>query len=706
MERLLRMAKRSCEEDMYPPCVEIECDSADDTMPAAARTAKYLCRYLEAQTVRIDDDDRMAGRFRFYACPVPGNIFQRSGFACFRQLLTRFYKKTDDNLTCFEWQHSNPDYGKILNGGIRQFLREIAEARMRYLGQTEHLIYLASMERVCHGILQWAHRCAAEAGNKAEQTVDPRRKAELFAMAQRLRHVPEFPARDFAEAVQCVYFCFHFLPDSLGLVDRYLHPFYQQGLDDGSLTRESAGEWLQELFVMVNGFTPPASGNSDKGGESHFAIGGYLPDHSDGFSDLSRLILESMMKLPLYRPQVSFRWTRKTPFETLRFVLDCERHDRFKRIAVVNDEPRIRTYMEFSGLPFEKACRYVMNGCNEPTFEGTIDLTGCKGNIIRALTDTFANRRSEICEARSFEEFYAIFKEELERVLTAIVDRLNEFNIYRSQDVDVLSSIFIDGCIERAEACNRGGSKSVSVSPTLMGYVTLIDSLTVIRQFVFEEKAVSMRELAEILDRDWQGAELLHARIQKEGRFFGNDDEMSNTIAHLLSESIAEFARGRRDLFGIPILFGNLAGYNPHHAWFGRLTGATPDGRHAGEMLHFGSTPIGGHDREGLTAVLASVAKMDPSGVMNGSHVFNLTLDPKLMEDPVFDKTVRLLETYFRMGGLHLQLNYVGREELEEAQREPDKHGNLRVRVSGFSGYFVRLSEGMQNDVISRTAQE
>ena len=153
-----------------------------------------------------------------------------------------------------------------------------------------------------------------------------------------------------------------------------------------------------------------------------------------------------------------------------------------------------------------------------------------------------------------------------------------------------------------------------------------------------------MRELAEILDRDWQGAELLHARIQKEGRFFGNDDEMSNTIAHLLSESIAEFARGRRDLFGIPILFGNLAGYNPHHAWFGRLTGATPDGRHAGEMLHFGSTPIGGHDREGLTAVLASVAKMDPSGVMNGSHVFNLTLDPKLMEDPVFDTIVQLTE--------------------------------------------------------------
>lgn len=181
---------------------------------------------------------------------------------------------------------------------------------------------------------------------------------------------------------------------------------------------------------------------------------------------------------------------------------------------------------------------------------------------------------------------------------------------------------------------------------------------------------------------------------------------MSNEIALRLSESIAAFARGRRDLFGIPILFGNLAGYNPHHAWFGKLTGATPDGRHAGEMLHFGSTPIGGHDREGMTAVLASVAKMAPSGVMNGSHVFNLTLDPKLMEDPVFDKTVRLLETYFRMGGLHLQLNYVGREELEEAQREPEKHGNLRVRVSGFSGYFVRLSEGMQNDVISRTAQK
>lgn len=706
MERLLRMAERSCKEDIYPQCVKIESDPADDTMPAAARTAKYLCRYLEAQTVRIDDDDRMAGRLRFYDCPVPGNIFQRTGCSFFHQAVKRFYLKTDDNLTCFEWQHSNPDHGKILNGGIRLFLREIAEARMKYLGQTEHLIYLAAMERVCHGIIQWAHKCAAEARNKAEQTADPIRKNELLAIAERLYHVPEHPARNFAEAVQCVYFCFHFLPDSLGLADRYLYPFYEQGLREGTLTRETAKELLQELFVMINGFTPPASGNSDRGGESHFAVGGYLPDHSDGFTDLSRLILEAMMELPLYRPQVSFRWTGKSPFENLRFVLDCERKDRFKRIAVVNDEPRIRTYMEFSGLPFEKACRYVMNGCNEPTFEGTIDLTGCKGNLIRALTGTFDVRRSEICKAETFDEFYAVFEQELETVLTRIIDRVNEFNVYRSRDVDVLSSIFIDGCIERAVSCTRGGSKSVSISPTLMGYVTLIDSLTVIRQFVFEEKAVSMRELAEVLDRNWQGAEALHSRIQKEGRFFGNNDELSNEIAVRLTDSIAAFARGRRDMFGTPILFGNLAGYNPHHAWFGKLTGATPDGRFAGDMLHFGSTPIGSHDREGLTAVLASVAKMAPSGIMNGSQVFNLSLDRKLMEDPVFDKTVRLLETYFRMGGLHLQLNYVSREELEAAQQEPGKHENLRVRVSGFSGYFVRLSEGMQNDVISRTAQE
>lgn len=705
-ERLLRMAERSNREDIYPKPVPVEIDPADNLLPEPQLTAKYLALFMARQTVVIDDDMHLVGLMRFHGCPVPSNIFQRLGHKGFAEAARRLYLKTDDGLTCFEWQHANADFGKLLRLGITGYLDEIVAARRLCPADPERLLFLAALEKTGHAIIDWAEKCARECLRRAAAVSDPGRQAELRHMAALCRRVPAFPARTFEEAVQSVFLCFHFLPDSLGLLDRYLRPFYEQGRRNGTLTRAAAKELLQELFVMVNGFTPPSSGNADKGGESHFAVGGYLPDRSDGFCDLSRLILEAMMELPLYRPQVTLRWTGKTPFEVLHYVMDCERHDTFKRIAFANDEPRIAAFTRFAGLPFEKACRYVMVGCNEPTFEGTIDLSGCKSNPIRALLDTFGERTAEICAAPDFDSFYAIFEEELQRTLARIVDRLNEFNALRSRDINVLSSLFIEGCIERARSCTQGGSKSVLASSTMMGYVNLIDSLVVIRQFVFDERRLALRDLLQALQDNWSGHEALRGEILRDAKFFGGDGELSNDIARRLSDSMARYAEGRRDLFGTPLIFGNLAGYNPHQVWFGALTGATPDGRHAGDPLNFGSTPIGGHDRDGLTAVLSSVAKISPTGIMNGSAVFNLSIDRQLVADERnFEKTARLVETYFRLGGLHVQLNYIDGDELRDAKAHPDRHRNLRVRVSGFSGYFTRLSPGMQDDVIARTTQ-
>ena len=705
-ERLLRMAERSNREDIYPAPVPVEIDPDDRMLPEPLLTARYLALFLERQTVRIDDDARLAGLVRFHGCPVPSNVFQRLGHARFAEAARRFYRKTDDNLTCFEWQHANADFGKLLRLGIHGYIAEILAARKAFPADPDRLLFLAALEKTCHAILDWAERCARECIAQAESATDAERRRELRRLAELCRRAPAFPARTFEEAVQSVFFCFQFLPDSLGLPDRYLRPLYEQGLADGSLTREAAKELLQELFVMVNGFTPPSSGNADKGAESHFAVGGYLPDGTDGFHDLSWLILEAMMELPLRRPQVSLRWTGKTPFEILRRVMDCERHDPYKRIAFANDEPRIRAFMRFGDLPFEKACRYVMVGCNEPTFEGTIDLSGCKGNLARALLDTFANRASEVRQARDFDAFYAIFEEELRRTLAAIVDRMNEFNALRARDINVLSSLFIEGCVEQGRSCTQGGSRSVFSSATLMGYVNVIDSLAVVRQFVFDERRVDMGTLLDALAADWEGHEELRAAIRRDARFFGNDDERATAIAGRLSESIAQWAEGKTNLFGTPLLFGNLTGYNPHHAWFGALTGATPDGRRAGDMLTFGFTPAGGRARDGLTAVLQAVASVSPSGIMNGSSVFNLSLDRQLVaEDANMEKTARLVETYFKLGGLHVQLNYVDEAELRDAKANPDAHRDLRVRVSGFSGHFVRLPPALQDDVIARNVQ-
>ena len=174
-----------------------------------------------------------------------------------------------------------------------------------------------------------------------------------------------------------------------------------------------------------------------------------------------------MMKLPLVRPQVTVRWTPSMKRETLCHILDCELHDKGKRIAIANDLPRIKAYMELCGMSFEEACRYIIVGCNEPAFEGSIDLSGCLTNVGRSITDLFGKRARDITAATTLDEFYDIYEEELFADLRRIVDYMNIFNAARSKDINVVSSPFIGGCIERAVSTNAGGCEKARHSAPL-----------------------------------------------------------------------------------------------------------------------------------------------------------------------------------------------------------------------------------------------
>ena len=168
--------------------------------------------------------------------------------------------------------------------------------------------------------------------------------------------------------------------------------------------------------------------------------------------------------------------------------------------------------------------------------------------------------------------------------------------------------------------------------------------------------------------------------------------------------SIIEFLKDKTNLFGYHWIFGDLLGYNEHHKWFGEKTKATPDGRFDGDMLKFGIGQSEGKDKNGLTALLNSIANLDPNGISCGSTVTNISIDEQLIKnDDNFEKTVDMLETYFKNGGVHFQLTYVSREDLIKAKDNPEDYGNLRVRVTGFSDYFVKLKDSIQDDIIRRT---
>lgn len=701
-ERIRKLTELTLKGEMYAQPTKTEYDREDLFLSRQQMKSKRLCEFILNQEPVLTEYSKMTG---FFNCDgsVVGDAFRRMGHKAFNEMRKDFFLKAIDNLSTFEWQHATADYQKVLNKGIGGIIDEI-NASLTVHTDPKQIDYLNALKAVANALIGWAHKCSAKALEFAKTVENKEYKENLEKLSKTLLHIPENKPSSFYEAVLTIYICFAADPDSVGTLDRYLRPFYEMDIKNGVLTKAEAKEYLQELFLMLQAATHASSPLFTRGGESHFCIGGYLPDGSDGYDELSQLILEGLLELPTWIPQVTLRWTAKTPKEVFRFVLDCERKDPHKRIAFQNDEKRLKCYTEICGFPFKKAVGYTTVGCNEPAFLGAITGSNSKINFARSTETLFHKKPEEIASAASFEEYYNIFLQELFSDLDIAYAYDDKYNRERAKDINYLSSLFFQGTIEKAISLTQGPGDIVIASPMLMGIANVIDSLIIVKQFVFDEKIVSMQELISAVQANWEGYEDLRTLIVNKGDFFGNDTKRSNYVAQKLYQSMYEYLKDKTNLFGYHFLMGDLFGYNPHFKWFGEKMGATPDGRKAGEPLKFGLQQSGGYDRNGLSAYLNSIAKVDLTGIGCGSTVTNIMIDEQLIRnDDHFEKTVDLLETYFKMGGVHFQLTYVSKEDLINAKVTPEDYKNLRVRVSGFSDYFVKLNESIQDDIIKRT---
>lgn len=704
-ERIKKLTELTLSGQMYADTVKTTYDEADLLLPRQQMESKRVCEYILNQEPKLTEYSCLTGFFNFDGSVV-GDAFRRGGHKATQEAFKLFYLKPIDNLSTMEWQHATADYTKVLNKGIRGIIYDIEESLTCH-NEPEQVEFLLALKRVATALIAWAHKCSERALTLSLTTQNEEYRNNLKKLSEALFRVPENAPETFYEAVLCIYLCFSADPDSVGTLDRYLYPFYKRDIKNGTLTKEEAAEYLQELFLMLQAATRITSSNFTRGGESHFCVGGYLPNGEDGFTELSRLIVESMIDLPTYIPQVTLRWTKKTPREVFRFMLDCERKDPHKRIAFQNDEKRIKCYTEICGIPFERAVGYTTVGCNEPAFLGAIIGSNSKINFLRSMETVFHKKSKLIENNASFDDFFDIFKKELFSDLERAYEYDNFYNKQRAQDINYISSLVFNDCIENAKSLTQGGGNTVIASPMCLGITNVIDSLCVVKQFVFDEKLFPMSELIAALKADWQGYEDMRMLILKKGKFFGNDDDTSNYIAQKLYRELYDFLKDKTNLYGYHWLIGDLLGYNIHHKWFGEKTLATPDGRYNGDMLKFGLGQSEGRDREGLSALLNSIAKVDPNGIGCGSTVTNITLDEQLIKnDDNFEKTVDLLLTYFQNGGVHFQLTYVSKDDLMCAKETPDEYKHLRVRVTGFSDYFVKLNEAIQDDIIARTEQK
>ena len=435
--------------------------------------------------------------------------------------------------------------------------------------------------------------------------------------------------------------------------------------------------------------------------DNHFCIGGYTPEGTDGYNELSELIIEAYLELPIWRPTISFRYTKHTTAKTMRHITRINKKN--MNVVMVNDEPRLKSYTDM-GVSFEDAVNYTTVGCNETQLQGYgICNGGVNSNIGRSIALLFEEHRDECIAAGDFESFWKIYVKYLRIDVEDTMNFIDNCHRKRSKDISMIASLLNEGCIDNAREVTKGGGKYNFFASSFDGVICAADSLSIVKQFVYDENRVPMETLIQALNNNWAGYGDLRSQILKDGRFYGNDDDQPDLLLKQIIDEIHNCSKDRLNIFGGHFLFGSYVGYNPSNTYFAALLPATPDGRYDGETFCIGMNQLDNKDHTSLTALLRSAAKVDYSR-FSGPVVLNLKIDQRMADsDEKLDKLAALYETYFRLGGMQLQPTYITTEELLRAQKQPDEHRNLRVRVSGFSGNFVLLGKEIQEEVIRRT---
>jgi formate C-acetyltransferase len=625
--------------------------------------------------------------------------------------------------------------GKIYGEGLCDFQEKIERSISALDFAADPEAYdkreeLRAMSIACDAVILFAERHAALARELAAEATDPERQAELSEIAEVCSRVPARAPRSFHEALQSYWFCHLGVITELngwdsfnpGHLDQHLLPFYRRGLADGSLTPERARELLEAFFIKFNNHpAPPKVGvtAAESGTYTDFAnlnLAGLGEDGSDGSNELTHMLLDIIDEMHLLQPSSNVQLSRKSPDAVLEHALRVIRKgygfpSLFNADTVVAEQVR-------QGKTLEDARAGGCSGCVETGAFGkeAFILTGYF-NLAKVLevtlhdgVDPRTGRRlgpqtGTPESLRTFDDLFAAYRLQLEHFVGLKV-RGNQLieRMYAEEMPAPFLSVLIDDCIARGKDYNAGGARYNNTFIQAVGIGTVTDCLAALQQTVFEEGRLGLEQMVAALDADFEGAEPLRQWLVNRAPKYGNDDERADALMERTFRTLFELIDGRPTTkpgghYRLEMLPTTC------HVYFGSVTGATPDGRRAGQPVSEGISPVQGADRKGPTAVFKSAGKMDH--VKTGGTLLNMKLTPSLLEGDAGIRTLaHLVRSYFKMDGHHVQFNVVRAETLREAQRNPEAHRDLIVRVAGYSDYFCDLSTDLQDEIIARTEHQ
>ena len=596
------------------------------------------------------------------------------------------------NHTCLDY----PRLVKIGYDGVREQVREaLREHPEREIFYTAMLISLDAASKYIHDY--------ADAAREAAKTATPERAAELNELGRVCDKIADKKPDTFFEAMQLVWMT-HLIGNvdggsamSLGRFDQYMRPFFEKDYADGTLTLDRARELIAALWLKLN---EPKMRTVQS-----CCLGGVTRDGKDGASLLTRLCLEITALLKLPYPNTSVRVNDEISPDWL--LDECIRTIKAGggMPMILNDRLWVKNFNEIVRLPIEDARDFYNMGCVEMLIQSKQPNWAGGGGVDlpRLVLEEIEKKKDG--DPGTFDEFMDDIVAEIHRRMQGRADDIHRHLTSEKTSCDPFASALVEGCIESGRDFFNGGTAlGPFVSFGCGGLGTATDSLLAIRKHVFEDHDLTLAQISDALKANYEGYEDVRTLMQ-DRLSYGNDDDSADLVAKQMFDAAMADVKEYNKLDVRERFITSLFSYNSHISG-GESLGATPDGRHYGDPISDCLSPVQGRDTCGPTATLNSLLKLDMRGI-TGAHAMNMKINGTLLKDQAgTDALKSLIQAYIADDGPQIQVNFVNAEDLIAAQKEPEKHRDLVVRIAGYCEYFVNLDRKLQSEIISRTLHE
>ncbi len=665
-----------------------------------------MARVYQDSSIPYDDlQDRIAEMKERYAGELAAYEVGRELERLFKIEYEGDAKRLFDELPYFIGNHISLNYWHVLEVGLAAVRDDVAARgeAAKAAGDAEKAEYYEAALITAEATIAFIHRYAQTARDMAAAPgVTLERAGELTEMAEVLDAVAEAPAGSFREAVQLTWML-HIIANiqggsalSLARIDQYLWPYYKADLDAGKVDEEAAHELLSCVWLKVN---EPRMRTVESA-----TLGGCDRDGNDAANDLTRICLRVTADVRMPYPNIGLRIHESNP--------DWLYDESIKTTAagagqpmMLSDKVWIPSLMKL-GFSAEDARDYYNMGCVELEVPGKQPSYGVCDSIAFPvlIEEVMSKYMAGEYKIETFEDYMAAYGAELDAAIEADYRQaVAEKELETGRCFDPYSSLLIDGCIESGRDMLQGGAELAREwSVYAYGIGTAADSLYAVKKVVFEDKAMTLEHLYEVLEADFEGYERERELLAECGQHYGNDqaevDAVANDVLQRFTGSVdALNERGLGDVF-VSTLFGYF-----FHIYHGEIAKATPNGRKKGEPFSDSMGPSQGMDVCGPTRLLNSVLALDVESI-TGAFALSFKMSPSFFKDePGIEATKQLIKTYIDAGGPQIQVYTTNEEDLKDAMVNPDKHRDLIVRVGGYCEFFVDLDRTLQQEIITRT---